>query len=524
MALPGNHKRGRPVNEQGDEDPRLRAKKKCVSARVPTRATPFPPRSYRPHYGEPSKVGAFKGNCERLVGLLQERLDDVEIAKPADISVDDISFLREFKKRKTIGRRSSLPNPQSCFDTDLTDSEESCWSEHDMDEWDGCDPSPAHQENSKAGCSCAAGTLPCCVSENGSKPAEKHRHPAARFGLFDQVLMSFSELTTHLGSVFDFLMRGRANDKYRKAVEVLLTKIAANVAQDAEGTKPSAGGLGHYNAQLKRALCGRNGQETLSEGDREDKLVGGIGPSSSSVGLVQHISEVVVVLRVHKAAWRNCRAGNTYNTGWQATDILALGRHALSEVLDVIRCPADSNLASVNKSVNSAYLFIEGVFYNDTRQPGAVDASREIRDFCTKHKTGWPLHPESPHDWQFEVADIDGTKVEEMWLRAGNKPLYLYCHQACCEHLMSILDVRLLHSEDPWELSQRPVVVNEPKERGRKCYICRKKYSTKVTYQNPLVLYNPCFLCNECFQMLHYDKNGDLLLDQVIVFPYSHER
>lgn len=35
--------------------------------------------------------------------------------------------------------------------------------------------------------------------------------------------------------------------------------------------------------------------------------MGDHGPSSSTVGTVEHISEVLVVLRVHKAAWRNCR-------------------------------------------------------------------------------------------------------------------------------------------------------------------------------------------------------------------------
>lgn len=104
-----------------------------------------------------------------------------------------------------------------------------------MDKWHSCDPSPPQQDNSKAECSGTAGTHPCDVPQSGSKPTEKHLHPAGCSGsLFDQVLLGFSELTTHLGSVFDFLMRGRANDKYRKAVEVLLTKIAASVAQDAK--------------------------------------------------------------------------------------------------------------------------------------------------------------------------------------------------------------------------------------------------------------------------------------------------
>lgn len=99
----------------------------------------------------------------------------------------------------------------------------------------------------------------------------------------------------------------------------------------------------------------------------------------------------------------------------------------------------------------------------------------------------------------------------------------LFC-QGCCEHLVSIADIRLLHADDPPQLSRHPVVAHEPRERGRKCYICRKKYSTKVTYQNRLVLYNPCFLCEECFGMLHYDEDGNVLDDDFLVFPYSYEK
>lgn len=58
-----------------------------------------------------------------------------------------------------------------------------------------------------------------------------------------------------------------------------------------------------------------------------------------------------------------------------------------------------------------------------------VSVASTDRSFCSKHKTGWPLDPEHPHDWHFQVADINSMTMEQLRTRVGNKPMYLFCHQ-----------------------------------------------------------------------------------------------
>jgi hypothetical protein len=46
----------------------------------------------------------------------------------------------------------------------------------------------------------------------------------------------------------------------------------------------------------------------------------------------------------------------------------------------------------------------------------------------------------------------------ELGLRVGGGGGAVYCHQGCCEHALSILDVRRIHPDDPQDISTYPLV------------------------------------------------------------------
>ena len=58
------------------------------------------------------------------------------------------------------------------------------------------------------------------------------------------------------------------------------------------------------------------------------------------------------------------------------------GSQPLAALRDCIECAADVNMRALGLAAPGAYLHLEGAFYNDLRQPGAVDISEPVRDFC----------------------------------------------------------------------------------------------------------------------------------------------
>ena len=55
-------------------------------------------------------------------------------------------------------------------------------------------------------------------------------------------------------------------------------------------------------------------------------------------------------------------------------EFLVLGSQRLTELRDKIFCQSDEMRVSSN--ANSGYFFIEGVFYDDLRQQGAIEYSK----------------------------------------------------------------------------------------------------------------------------------------------------
>lgn len=82
-----------------------------------------------------------------------------------------------------------------------------------------------------------------------------------------------------------------------------------------------------------------------------------------------------------------------------------------------------------------AYFYVEGTFYNDTRLPEAGDLSAPVLSAAREAGLEAPPHPPPAAaacdelTTEFSVAAMEGTAVEDLWLRLGPDASNLYCHQ-----------------------------------------------------------------------------------------------
>ena len=59
-------------------------------------------------------------------------------------------------------------------------------------------------------------------------------------------------------------------------------------------------------------------------------------------------------------------------------EFVVTGQQRLSELRDVLACPADLNFRALGVGVPSAYFYIEGAFYNDRRHPDSKNYAAPI--------------------------------------------------------------------------------------------------------------------------------------------------
>ncbi|KAG2688757.1 hypothetical protein I3760_09G110100 [Carya illinoinensis] len=188
----------------------------------------------------------------------------------------------------------------------------------------------------------------------------------------------------------------------------------------------------------------------------------------------------------------------------------------------------------------SGYFLIEDVFFNDLRDPSAIDYSEPIFDWLRNSKD------EALKKWesittgelqqkqkaivgavtglqlpQFKAVDMHMTRFCDLTFRLGAG--YLYCHQGDCKHAIVIRDMRLIHSEDVHNRAGYPIVLFQLKSRVQKCDVCKIYRATKVTVDDKWAQKNPCYFCKDCYFLLHYGKDESLLYNDFSVYDYQHD-
>ncbi|XP_046842754.1 snRNA-activating protein complex subunit 3-like [Xenia sp. Carnegie-2017] len=193
-------------------------------------------------------------------------------------------------------------------------------------------------------------------------------------------------------------------------------------------------------------------------------------------------------------------------------EFLVLGRQKLTELRDKIYCPADTIVvgehsenpefaaAASNKDVcPSAFIFIEGVFYNDMRKDLCRDYSTLIMDWIKSHKN------EEARYGVCTSKKMEESSFEDLSIKLGYP--YVYMHQGNCEHLLIFRDLRMLHADDPQSTSFYPFQIFRPRPMRRTCMVCAVNCARWLTRYDLLMSEDPSLFCEKCFKALHYKGN-----------------
>lgn len=205
-------------------------------------------------------------------------------------------------------------------------------------------------------------------------------------------------------------------------------------------------------------------------------------------------------------------------------EFLVLGQQTLTELRDNIYCSSDQVTQKAGNSDPSGYFLIENVFYNDLRDPSAIDYSEPILDWLESSKdealkkwqcliTGKQLQQKQKAVFgsatnsqlpEFRAEDMHKTRFSNLKFRLGAG--YLFCHQGDCKHRIVIRDMRLIHPEDVQNRSTYPILTFRLKHYAQKCNVCRIYKATKVTMDDKWAEENPCYFCDHCYALLHSEE------------------
>ncbi|GAV70589.1 zf-SNAP50_C domain-containing protein [Cephalotus follicularis] len=220
-------------------------------------------------------------------------------------------------------------------------------------------------------------------------------------------------------------------------------------------------------------------------------------------------------------------------------ELLVLGCQLLTELRDKICCLTDRVMQKVGQHDPSGYFLIEDVFYNDLRDPSAIDYSEPIFDWLRNSKDDalrkWEcinngdllqkqkaiLGSATASDLpRFKAFDMHKIRFCDLRFRLGAG--YLYCHQGACKHIIVIRDMRLIHPEDVRNRAAYPIVIFQIKLRAQKCSVCNINIATKVTLDDKWAQENPCYFCDYCYSLLH-SQEGPSMYSDYSVYDYVHD-
>ncbi|KAM0947268.1 putative snRNA-activating protein complex, subunit 3 [Dioscorea sansibarensis] len=227
------------------------------------------------------------------------------------------------------------------------------------------------------------------------------------------------------------------------------------------------------------------------------------------------------------------------NNSMKTQEFLVLGRQLLTELRDNIYCQTVKLMQISGKHDPSGYFLIENTFYNDLRDPSAIDYSKPIFDWLENCKDEvsekWKYimsgelkkkqkellgDVEVPCVPDFKVADMQKTHFSDLCFRLGAG--YIYCHQGNCKHMIVIRDMRLVHPEDAQNQAGYPLLTFQIRPRYKKCSVCKISHATKMTIDDKWAPKNPCYFCIKCYFLLHYKEDNSLLYPH-LVYDYHHE-
>lgn len=170
-----------------------------------------------------------------------------------------------------------------------------------------------------------------------------------------------------------------------------------------------------------------------------------------------------------------------------------------------------------NTLETSGFLFINNIFYNDTRKVSNTDYSKPILNWLKEKQM---ISDKIPIEIDFQADSMDKTTFKSLKLSLGER--YLYYHNKKCEHIIIFTDIRSYNKvSDKKYIESYPDITflsyNPINKSGedicRMCNICDYLPAKHVTVGDKYSGEYVCYFCDNCYKSLHYDENGDLLYD-----------
>lgn len=207
-----------------------------------------------------------------------------------------------------------------------------------------------------------------------------------------------------------------------------------------------------------------------------------------------------------------------YNTEYSVLHVdqqfLVLGSQYLTELRDAICCSSDEAVvgefsedprSKANKACKeiykSGFFYINGVLYNDMREPQNKDYSRPVIEWS---KMACGVGP-------FSVAKMEGTKFIDLEIQLGLP--YVYQHQGHCEHMLVFSDLRLMSSRDRQNMMDYPLTQLLHLQKKVNCMVCMLFTAKWVTTEDARLCELPFFFCDKCFTAFNYDVKGNKIAD-----------
>ena len=224
-------------------------------------------------------------------------------------------------------------------------------------------------------------------------------------------------------------------------------------------------------------------------------------------------------------------------------EFIVLGSQTLDALRDRIYCVSD--LAEAGLGHAAAYLYVEGVIYDD-RRPGrdvmppprlaAIPSIHvgpdQVRRFLSDEVIAWShgaLRCGRSTGWgDLRPGSMAETRFDTLCPRLGAH--YLFCHCGSCQHIVVFADARFLSAlpgHDVLDASCYPRHLAQAAVRRRHCSGCGRNPARLAVYGDALTAENPTHLCETCNSLLRYKAagvpNAASAASGVTVLPYFHD-
>ncbi|CAG8476499.1 396_t:CDS:2 [Ambispora gerdemannii] len=248
-------------------------------------------------------------------------------------------------------------------------------------------------------------------------------------------------------------------------------------------------------------------------------------PNKTEVSQINQITESEIILSVafydqHRPAQR-------------MQEFLVLGSQPLTKLRDKFYCKQDFVRFDISREIDSeerlnvdlekkspSYFFIENTFYNDRRDPDALDYSENIINWVNENNRF-----EDPKLGRYQTKVMGETKFIDLSIRL-NEP-YLFCHQGNCQHAVIFRDLRLLEPDMKHEdlnADNYPKVIFRNRIQHHKCRLCKQRPADYVLLDDINSQETPCYWCHNCFVQFHYYDNKLIYgVNSFKIFHYQHE-